>query len=574
MNWLKNIKIGQQMAILLLIVVASLCAIGYAGYHYLNIFNENSHDMYKNKLLPVLWLNENRSHARAIEADIATLILTGNSEEQKRLTGDIEKRAQQFDQNMEEYKKTQLDPVEVEGVQKIKTILQHYRENRKAVISLALENRKTEAYQVYEQSICQDINQLAETLIKLAEYNAQTAEDMHKQNQASYISANEIFVSIIVAGTLLVLLLGWFIAKNISGSVTDAVNHLNEIANNNFSINVPQKALKANNEMGQLARMFDKMTQNMRHTILGISTAVEQLVAASEKLMAIAQENSTSMQQIAASTQEISAGLENVSASSQEINASSENMNANINHVSATAQDGTRLAQDVEHQALALQQNAKNSRDAAKGLYNGINVRMSKAIDDAKIVKEIATMASSIAAIASQTNLLALNAAIEAARAGEQGRGFAVVAEEVRKLAEESAKAVTGIQTVTGQVQLAIEVLVAGSKELLEFINGTVAKDYAAFVEVGEQYKKDADSFLSTTTGISSMISQVVQEVNEVGRAIESVAASISQSARGSEEIAKGTTAASENVEDVKTSADNLMKTAAELNKIVTRFKI
>ena len=67
-------------------------------------------------------------------------------------------------------------------------------------------------------------------------------------------------------------------------------------------------------------------------------------------------------------------------------------------------------------------------------------------LKNGKVVDNIKIMADTIGSIAEQTNLLALNAAIEAARAGEQGKGFAVVAEEVRKLAEQSSQAVTGIQ--------------------------------------------------------------------------------------------------------------------------------
>ena len=210
------------------------------------------------------------------------------------------------------------------------------------------------------------------------------------------------------------------------------------------------------------------------------------------------------MQQIAASTEEISAGLETVSASTEEVTASSENMGANVHQVAQIADEGSKVAKAVEQQALSLQQDARTSSDTANSMYEGISARVTKAIDDAKIVNEISTMASSIAAIAGQTNLLALNAAIEAARAGEQGRGFAVVAEEVRKLAEESARVVGNIQELTQQVEAAIEVLVNNGNDMLQFIDGTVKKDYAAFVDIGQQYKKDADSFLSVTTGIET----------------------------------------------------------------------
>ena len=60
-----------------------------------------------------------------------------------------------------------------------------------------------------------------------------------------------------------------------------------------------------------------------------------------------------------------------------------------------------------------------------------------------------------------EPNLLALNASIEAARAGEHGKGFAVVAEEVRLLADESARAVRGISVLIQNIQQGVKVLLS-----------------------------------------------------------------------------------------------------------------
>ena len=70
-----------------------------------------------------------------------------------------------------------------------------------------------------------------------------------------------------------------------------------------------------------------------------------------------------------------------------------------------------------------------------------------------KRTSEISSIVDTINLIAERTNLLSLNASIEAARAGDAGRGFAVVAEEIRNLADRSAKATSDIAAIIKALQ-------------------------------------------------------------------------------------------------------------------------
>lgn len=304
-----------------------------------------------------------------------------------------------------------------------------------------------------------------------------------------------------------------------------------------------------------------------------ITISAKELTSASKELMEVIQTSSANVEEISASTEQMSAGIDAISNSTQEVETASNHIALSLSDLTRQSAEGAQNARKVEERADSLDKRANNDREEAATVVEGIEKRVVQAIEEAKILNEISKLTESISNIANQTNLLALNAAIEAARAGEQGRGFSVVADEVKKLAAESAETVVSIQQLTTQLEKTINDLVSGSKELLDFLTGNVSGDYDAFVQMGHQYKLDAQAYYSFTEKSSSMSGNVLDTLNSVNTSIQTVAASIAESAIGAKQIAESSEHTTRSLITVSESTERLVKVADRLNNLAIRYR-
>jgi methyl-accepting chemotaxis protein len=335
--------------------------------------------------------------------------------------------------------------------------------------------------------------------------------------------------------------------------------------------------VKANNEIGELARYFNSTLEKIRTMVVSIKQHSGELFNIGNELSQRMGETATTISEMTSNIQNIKGRVTNQSASVTETNATMEQITANINKLNenvgkqsaSVSQSSSAIEQmlaNIQSVSQTLIKNAENVKGLSDASELGRQGLHGVASDIQEISKEsegLLEINSVMENIASQTNLLSMNAAIEAAHAGEAGKGFAVVADEIRKLAESSGEQSKTISTVLKKIKESIDKI---SRSTDAVLNKFEAID--SNVRIVSDQEDNIRNAMEEQGAGSKQILDAVSLLNEITGLVKDGSL---QMLEGSKEIIEESRNLSSVTEDISNGMNNMAADADQINAAVMR---
>ncbi|MGL5033877.1 MAG: methyl-accepting chemotaxis protein [Microcystaceae cyanobacterium] len=276
-------------------------------------------------------------------------------------------------------------------------------------------------------------------------------------------------------------------------------------------------------ELGAVADAFNLTIQNLREIVLQVKKAAKQVNRNCTDSEAFARNNSSDALRMA---EELAVTLNSVQLMTESIQRVAENATEaeEVAHTSSlTALKGGESLERTVAGILQIRETVSETARKVKRL--------------AEASQEISKIVAVISQIASRTNLLALNASIQAARAGEAGRGFAIVADEVRQLADRSAKSLKEIEQIVLQIQSETGSVMTAMEEGIQQVIDVTDKS--------EQSKRALEDIIEVSNRINTLVRSITadtvkQQENSgaVGQVMQSIELTAQETSQESQRVA------------------------------------
>ncbi len=325
-------------------------------------------------------------------------------------------------------------------------------------------------------------------------------------------------------------------------------------------------------ELASLARAMDGMGARLRQVLGAVVKESQAISGSAGDFSAMSEELAASSGEIATAMVRVSSSAEHQVQGLREADELLESLRGSATQNAEAAARVVRLGEEI--------------RSVAARHRAGVDVAGQTLLDvrevvttSAREVGELETLSESITEfidlikqISSQTNLLALNAAIEAARAGEHGRGFAVVADEVRGLADSSARAAENVtktvKTIHNKILEVSATMDAGTRKVIgiEGVARAAAHGLDEISKAVEEVEAAAIQFRSQAERTREVAGHVTQKTAQVAMAANDHASSSQQVTAAAEEQSAST-------EEMASAASELLQGAQRLTQLVGEFR-
>ena len=434
-----------------------------------------------------------------------------------------------------------------------------WREADNQVLALLNAHRSAEAAKLHQELVVPRFNELGATISDIVAHRGKQLTSINRDAASTIARSNSILIGFGLVSLTLAVVFAVVLAHSIARPLEVAVTRLGEVARGDVSRDMPEEYLQRGDEVGSLSKAIQAMSVSLREVLKNIADGIHVVSSSSAELSANSgqmtdgsKQTSERVHAVAAAAEQmtanvvsVAAGMEQTTINLTSVATATEQMTATIGEIAGNSEKARRITEEANRQAVRISEQMHLLGQAAH---------------------EIGKVTETITEISSQTNLLALNATIEAARAGSAGKGFAVVANEIKELAQQTARATEDIKTRIAGVQSSTAGGIAEIEKVslvIREVSEIVASIAAAIEEQATVTKDIARNIGEASIGVRDANLRVAESstaTKDIARQIVGVDHAARQMADGSQQVSG--------------SATELSRVAESLQGTVERFRV